>query len=83
MTKEVEFVEGDYTCDNAIQVVKELKSKDKKNAKGEIIQTFGTWTKPDNFYYFRPNQKTRLTEEDLKNPSLRQLILNGRIRRTL
>lgn len=77
------YVAGNYTCDVAVRVIKKLESRNKMNKDGSIARTYGTWTKPDNFYYFRPSQITKLTAEDLKNPSLRQLIDNGAIRRTI
>lgn len=81
--KEMELVPGFYTCSEPVQVIKKLESRNKLNKDGTIARTYGTWTKPENFYYFKPNQKTKLTEEDLTNDSIRQLILNGQIRRTL
>ena len=80
---ETKIEAGLYTCNEPIQIVKKLKYMDKKNSDGTIARTYGTWTGKDNFYYFRPGTKVELTEEDLENPSLKNLILNGKIFRTL
>lgn len=77
------FIPGNYTCDYPVQVIKKLETRNKYNKDGSIARTYGTWTKPDNFYYFKPKQKTVLSKEDLKNPSLQNLILDGKIYRTL
>ena len=78
-----DIIPGFYTCKEPIRVIKKLSYSNKTNSNGSIARTYGTWTKPDNFYYFNPGEKTVLTEEDLKNDSIRGLILNGRIYRTL
>lgn len=77
------LIEGNYTCNKPIRVIKKIEYKNKMNTDGTVARTHGTWTKPENFYYFAPNQKTKLSAEDLKNPSLQNLIMNGKIFRTL
>lgn len=79
----IDLTPGYYTCKEPIRVIKKLEHRDKKNKDGTVARTYGTWTKPENFYYFVPGQKTTLTAEDLKNPSLQNLITNGKIYRTL
>lgn len=79
----IDLIPGNYTCKAPIRVIKKLEFRNKMNSDGSIARTYGTWTKPDNFYYFTPGKSTMLTEEDLKNSSIRGLILNGSIYRTL
>lgn len=79
----INLVPGNYTCNSPIQVIKKLETRNKLNSDGSIARTYGTWTRPDNFYYFKPGTTTKLTEEDLENESIRDLILNGAIYRTL
>lgn len=77
------IIPGKYTCDKPLRVVKELTFRNKQNKDGSIARTFGTWVKPENFWYFGPNKAVELKKEDLENPSIKQLILNGTLRRTL
>lgn len=74
---------GNYTCDNAIKVIKKLDFRNKYNKDGSVARTHGVWVKPDNFYYFTPGNKTELTKEDMKNPSIHNLVAQGKIYRTL
>jgi len=72
-----------YTSNENIQVVKALKHMDKKNSDGTIARTYGTWTGRDNFYYFRPGVKVKLSKEDLKHPTIKDLIAKGKIYKTI
>lgn len=81
--KEEKYIPGNYKSSKNIKVIKEITHADKKNSDGTIARTFGTWTAPNNFYYFNENTVTVLNEKDLKNPTLKQLIDNGTIFRVL
>lgn len=81
--KDPRYVAGKYKSVTPVRVLKKLTSMDRKNSDGTIARTYGTWAKPDNFFYFSPDESVELNEEDLKNESLRQLIDSGKVYRTL
>lgn len=79
------YLPGNYTCTGLpVQVIKKLSAENKMNSDGKTVaRTYATWTKDTNFIKFTPGQKTVLVEEDMKNPSIRNLIDNGKIIRVL
>lgn len=83
MSDKIEIVPGKYKGTKNFRVLKELTHADKKNSDGTVARTFGTWAKPENFYYFSTENATVLKEEDIKNPSIIDLIKRGTIYRVL
>lgn len=82
-TENEQYVPGRYKAIKAIKVMKQISFANKKNSDGTIARTFATWTAPNNFYYFSTDVSTELNKEDLKHPTIRQLIDNGTIFRVL
>lgn len=83
MSDKIEIVPGKYRGIKNFRILKELTHADKKNSDGTIARTFGTWAKPENFYYFSTEQATYLNENDLKNASIVDAIKRGTIYRVL
>ena len=81
--KTTECQPGNYVCDRDLRVIKKLETRSAYKADGTVQRTFGTWNTADNFYTFSPNKKVKLTEEDFKNQTIRQLVEKGVIRRVL
>ena len=80
------YIAGFYTANGApLQVVRQLSHKNQMNPDGKTIaRTFPTWaTNKKNFIHFNVNERTELTEEDMKNPSIRNLVDSGKIIRVL
>ena len=77
------YYAGHYTTDVAIDVVKEMSFKSNKTLNGNVTKVYGVWCNDENIYKFRPGKTIKLTEEDLKNVNLRNMIDSGRIRRAL
>ena len=81
--KTTECRPGNYICDRDLRVIKKLETRSSYKADGTVQRTFGAWNTADNFYTFSPNQKVKLTEEDFKNQTIKQLVEKGIIRRVL
>ena len=78
-----EYKPGNYISNKPLRVIKKLETVTVLDANGKAQRTQGTWNRPDNFYTFGPNTKVKLTEEDLKNTTIYQLIKKGVLQRVL
>lgn len=79
-----EFITGWYVSDKNFKVIKKLDTESSINREGKIERTFGVWPNDSrNFYDFKAGKKIQLNADDMKNETIKQLILNGKIRRTL
>ena len=72
-----------YTSDKNFQVIRRLTAQNVKGESKKIEKTYPTWTDEKNFIIFAKGQRTGLTAEDLELPSIKSLIKNNVIRKTL
>lgn len=68
------YLPGEYRADKFMRIIKELTTVNKKDAAGNVVKTYATWTKPENMIIFNKGINKRLTEDDLKLESIRRLI---------
>ena len=80
--KNVNSIAGNYESDRDIDVYKSLESKSRKDSNGNLIKTYGVWQNDkSNVIHFKRGVKVALSSEDLSNPSIKQLIKNGILKR--
>lgn len=65
---------GNYRSDRFLRIIKELSHKHAKDANGNIQKTYGTWATDSNMIVFSKGVERRLTEDELKLPSIQRLI---------
>lgn len=76
---------GYYTSQKTFKVLKKITTQLVKEDKSRVVRrAFGTWAgQKDAYLEFAPNTKTYINEEDIKLPSVINLIAKGIISRTI
>lgn len=79
---EIAFSAGNYESATELNIMLKLSTTDVVNKDGTISKTYGNWaTAEGNLVNFKPGKPVYIDEEMLKLDNVRNLIMNGTLKR--